>query len=68
MSGITLDRSHQLGDKIVTLFELNVDVGKSILAVVTQPDDTVVDARSYEDEQQHYGRNDYCNHNIMFLM
>ena len=53
MSGITLHGCHQLGYEVVALLELHVDVGKSVLAVVAQLDEVVVDAGNEQAEHNH---------------
>ena len=57
MGGIAFDGGHQLGYEVVALFQLHVDVGKSVLAVVAQFDQVVVDA-GHDEAQHDYNGND----------
>lgn len=54
--GITLDSSNELGDEIMALLELHIDVGKSILTVVAETHKIVVKTDAPEDE--HDGNDD----------
>ena len=60
MDGIALDSGYQLGDEVVTLFELHIDVGKSILTVVTQFHQIVVDTYCPDSKNHDYNQQDNC--------
>ena len=55
MLGIALHGGHELGNQVVALLQLHVDVGKGVLSVVTQFDEGVVNAdASYNQDCNHY--------------
>ena len=51
MFGIALNRSDKLRYEVVALFQLHINVGKSILTAVSQSHEVVVDANNPKHEQ-----------------
>jgi hypothetical protein len=58
MCSITLNRVYQIGDQIVSLSQLRVDVGPALPAILPQADEPVVnehqDQADYADQYQDY--------------
>jgi hypothetical protein len=54
MRGVAFDGLDQIGNEIVALFELNVDVGKGLVGPLAHSDEAVVDA----DRPDHEDDND----------
>src|SRR5262249_45680706 len=50
MRGVAFDGLDQIGNEIMALFELNVDVGKRLVGPLTHCDEAVVDADRTDDE------------------
>ena len=65
VSGIALHGCYELRNQVVTLLQLNVDVGERILTIVTQTYQVVVDADNPKNKQYDDCKNDncYCTHN-----
>ena len=68
MLGVSLDSADQLRNKVITLLQLNINVGKSILAVVAELYQIVVNRNDPNDKEDHYNKdNNSCTHdNVVF--
>ncbi len=55
MRGIALHRFDQIGDQVLALLELDVDVGERLVGALIERDQLVVGA---DDDEQHHGDDD----------
>ena len=62
--GIPLDGIHQVRNKVVTLLQLNIDVGESVFTIVAQSHQIVIDTDNPKNQQHGdcYQDNCCCTH------
>src|SRR5664279_1678670 len=58
MGGIALHRLHQIGDQVVALLELHVDVGEGLVGPLPHSDEAVVDTDGPDHDYDNDAEND----------
>src|SRR5450631_610310 len=58
MGGIALHRLHQIGDQVVALLKLDVDVGKGLIGSLPHGDQVVIDTDGPDHDDDNDAEND----------
>ena len=53
MAGVALDRLDQIGNQVLPLLELDIDVGERSVGVLAQADQAIVSPDGHHDEDHH---------------
>ncbi len=58
--GITLHRLDEIGNEVMSLAQLDVDIGKTLVDPLPHGHEAVVDSDDPQDDDNNYGQDDQC--------